>query len=221
MREWCEELSWESDGMKLWSNGCCLAVGVGASPWAGRARPDSLARMDLSRVKATADQISTDPLLHTHSHENGPFFPLFFLVLVLAVSFALLTLHIPHHSPLLSFGLSLSLSPFPGCVILSPSTATATATYSPSRQEITFIAPSHSPCATMSPVAATSADIRTQQSYARLHAKLTIRPEETLHRDSDAALLRLHNTVQVTKPVWSQLCGGASSIDPHGKDLAS
>ncbi|KAF9284745.1 peroxisomal assembly protein [Mortierella alpina] len=40
----------------------------------------------------------------------------------------------------------------------------------------------------MSPVAATSADTRTQQSYA----------------------------LQVTKPVWSQLCGGASSIDPHG-----
>ncbi|KAF9956926.1 peroxisomal assembly protein [Mortierella alpina] len=68
----------------------------------------------------------------------------------------------------------------------------------------------------MSPVAAASADTRTQQAYARLHAKLSIRPDETLHRDSDAALLRLHNTVQVTKPVWSQLCGRAASIDPLG-----
>ncbi|KAG9325267.1 hypothetical protein KVV02_000015 [Mortierella alpina] len=68
----------------------------------------------------------------------------------------------------------------------------------------------------MSPIAATLADTHTHQSYARLHSKLTLRPEETLHRDSDAALLRLHNTVQVTKPVWSQLCGRASSIDAHG-----
>ncbi|CAO3571607.1 unnamed protein product [Mortierella alpina] len=67
----------------------------------------------------------------------------------------------------------------------------------------------------MSPVAAASVDTRTQQAYARLHAKLTIRPDETLHRDSDAALRRLHSTVQVTKPVWSQLSGRDPSVDPQ------
>ncbi|KAF9086780.1 peroxisomal assembly protein [Mortierella sp. AD031] len=52
-------------------------------------------------------------------------------------------------------------------------------------------------------------------AYARVQSKLLVRPEETLHRDSEVALRRLHQTVQVTKPVWNQITG-SRSIDIHG-----
>ncbi|KAG0197197.1 peroxisomal assembly protein [Mortierella sp. GBA30] len=65
----------------------------------------------------------------------------------------------------------------------------------------------------MSPVAATAASDHLPRTYTRLHSKLTIRPEESLHPDS---VHRLNNTVQVTEPLWNQLCGKGSLIDTHG-----
>ncbi|KAF9107306.1 peroxisomal assembly protein [Mortierella sp. AM989] len=57
---------------------------------------------------------------------------------------------------------------------------------------------------------------RNNNAYALVQAKLSIRPEESLHRESSvAALYRFNNTIQVTKPVWNQLCGTNSSIDIH------
>ncbi|KAF9319822.1 peroxisomal assembly protein [Podila horticola] len=51
------------------------------------------------------------------------------------------------------------------------------------------------------------------QIHARIQAKLTIRPEESVHGATEAQLLQLHNTVQVTRQVWSQL--GGHSDDTH------
>ncbi|KAF9214951.1 peroxisomal assembly protein [Podila verticillata] len=51
------------------------------------------------------------------------------------------------------------------------------------------------------------------QIHARIQAKLTIRPEESIHGATEAQLNQLHNTVQVTRPVWSQL--GGHSPDTH------
>ncbi|KAF9393749.1 peroxisomal assembly protein [Mortierella sp. AD011] len=57
---------------------------------------------------------------------------------------------------------------------------------------------------------------RNNNAYASVQAKLSIRPEESLSRESNAtALYRLNNTIQVTKPVWSQLCGVNTPIDVH------
>ncbi|KAG0261911.1 peroxisomal assembly protein [Mortierella polycephala] len=67
----------------------------------------------------------------------------------------------------------------------------------------------------MSPVSASPAKPHSR-SYARVESRLAIRPEESLHGDSDDALYQLHNTVQVTKPVWNELCGDKSLIDTHG-----
>ncbi|KAK3815653.1 MAG: P-loop containing nucleoside triphosphate hydrolase protein [Linnemannia gamsii] len=56
-------------------------------------------------------------------------------------------------------------------------------------------------------------------AHTRVHSKLLVRPEESLQRGSETALRRLHQTVQVTKPVWNLLTGsanGRSSIDAHG-----
>ncbi|KAG0340210.1 peroxisomal assembly protein [Podila humilis] len=50
------------------------------------------------------------------------------------------------------------------------------------------------------------------QTHARMQAKLTVRPEESVHGATDAQLHRLHNTVQVTKPVWHQLGGQPDDI---------
>ncbi|KAF9929614.1 peroxisomal assembly protein [Linnemannia zychae] len=52
--------------------------------------------------------------------------------------------------------------------------------------------------------------------YARVQSKLLVRPEESLQRESEASLRRLHQTVQVTKSVWSQLTDGRSNTDVHG-----
>ncbi|KAF8979816.1 peroxisomal assembly protein [Entomortierella lignicola] len=55
---------------------------------------------------------------------------------------------------------------------------------------------------------------RNNNAYVGIQAKLSIRPEESLPRESSVATLyRLNNTIQVTKPVWNQLCGASSSID--------
>ncbi|KAF9140740.1 peroxisomal assembly protein [Mortierella sp. GBA39] len=53
-------------------------------------------------------------------------------------------------------------------------------------------------------------------AHARVQSKLLVRPEESLQRDSEATLRRLHQTVQVTKPVWSLLTGSRSNVDVHG-----
>ncbi|KAG0281235.1 peroxisomal assembly protein [Linnemannia gamsii] len=53
-------------------------------------------------------------------------------------------------------------------------------------------------------------------AHTRVQSKLLVRPEESLQRDSEAALRRLHQTVQVTKPVWNQLTGSKSNTDVHG-----
>ncbi|GJJ75905.1 peroxin-6 [Entomortierella parvispora] len=57
----------------------------------------------------------------------------------------------------------------------------------------------------MSPVATTSEGSK-PQTNVRIQAKLAIRPEESVHRDSD----RLHDTIQVTLPVWNKLGGNVS-----------
>ncbi|KAF9123150.1 peroxisomal assembly protein [Mortierella sp. 14UC] len=57
-------------------------------------------------------------------------------------------------------------------------------------------------------------------THTRVQSKLLVRPEESLQRDPEAALRRLHQTVQVTKPVWNMLTGSSSgsrsNIDVHG-----
>ncbi|KAF9900778.1 peroxisomal assembly protein [Linnemannia zychae] len=56
-------------------------------------------------------------------------------------------------------------------------------------------------------------------AHTRVQSKLLVRPEESLQRDSEASLRRLHQTVQVTKPVWNLLTGSNSSrsnVDVHG-----
>lgn len=53
------------------------------------------------------------------------------------------------------------------------------------------------------------------QIHARIQAKLTIRPEESIHGATESQLNQLHNTVQVTRPVWNKL--GGHSHDTHGK----
>lgn len=53
-------------------------------------------------------------------------------------------------------------------------------------------------------------------AHTRVQSKLLVRPEESLQRDSEAALRRLHQTVQVTKPVWNLLTGSRSNVDVHG-----
>ncbi|KAF8947368.1 peroxisomal assembly protein [Haplosporangium gracile] len=52
-------------------------------------------------------------------------------------------------------------------------------------------------------------------AHVRVQSKLLVRPEESLQRDSDVALRRLHQTVQVTKPVWNQLTSSRSKVDVH------
>ena len=54
-------------------------------------------------------------------------------------------------------------------------------------------------------------------AHARVQSKLLVRPEESLQRDSEVTLRRLHQTVQVTKPVWSLLTGSRSNVDVHGR----
>ncbi|KAG0003724.1 peroxisomal assembly protein [Entomortierella chlamydospora] len=57
---------------------------------------------------------------------------------------------------------------------------------------------------------------RNNNAYASVQAKLSVRPEESVSRESNATTLyRLNNTIQVTKPVWSQLCGANTPIDVH------
>ena len=71
----------------------------------------------------------------------------------------------------------------------------------------------------MSPVVATPANHKSQTSV-RVQAKLTIRPEESIPRDASAeALYRLNNTIQVTKPVWNQLCGSNTLTNIHGMSV--
>ncbi|ORZ19097.1 hypothetical protein BCR41DRAFT_380681 [Lobosporangium transversale] len=57
-----------------------------------------------------------------------------------------------------------------------------------------------------------------KQTFARIHSKLMIRPEESLPRDqsSAATLARLNNTIQVTRAVWNQLCGDGRG---HAADI--
>ena len=65
----------------------------------------------------------------------------------------------------------------------------------------------------MSPVAASPIS-RKSRSYARVQAKLAVRPEETVPRDpAGGALHRLDTTIQVKKAVWSQLVGSDAPID--------
>ncbi|KAG0050446.1 peroxisomal assembly protein [Gryganskiella cystojenkinii] len=64
----------------------------------------------------------------------------------------------------------------------------------------------------MSAAATTSEGYKSQLNNARIQAKLAIRPEESVHGDS---LSRLHNTIQVTQPVWNKL-GGNSLIGSQG-----
>ncbi|KAG0369000.1 hypothetical protein BGZ54_000631 [Gamsiella multidivaricata] len=74
----------------------------------------------------------------------------------------------------------------------------------------------------MSPVATTTLNSRSQTD-ARVQAKLSIRPEESINRDADADVLyRLNNTIQVTRPVWNQLRGTNvnASTDTQGTNAA-
>ncbi|KAF9581438.1 peroxisomal assembly protein [Lunasporangiospora selenospora] len=68
----------------------------------------------------------------------------------------------------------------------------------------------------MSPAAAhstpSSAPGPISKSYARIEAGLSIRPEASLSQDTVAFL---NSTIQVTKPVWTRLCGN----DPSPNDL--
>ncbi|KAF9362279.1 peroxisomal assembly protein [Mortierella sp. NVP85] len=64
----------------------------------------------------------------------------------------------------------------------------------------------------MTPVAASPIS-RKSRSYARVQAKLAVRPEETVPRDVAGGALRLDNTIQVKKAVWSQLVGSDAPID--------
>ncbi|KAG0308529.1 peroxisomal assembly protein [Dissophora globulifera] len=71
----------------------------------------------------------------------------------------------------------------------------------------------------MAPVVATSTTNHTakRQTYPLVQAKLAIRPDESIPSNAGAAALhRLNNTIQVTKPVWNQLCEANHSADVHG-----
>ncbi|KAG0096415.1 peroxisomal assembly protein [Podila epicladia] len=64
------------------------------------------------------------------------------------------------------------------------------------------------PLATASPTYSQSEP----QIHARIQAKLSVRPDESIHGATEAQLHQLHNTVQVTRPVWSQLGGHSDDI---------
>ncbi|KAF9433760.1 peroxisomal assembly protein [Entomortierella beljakovae] len=67
----------------------------------------------------------------------------------------------------------------------------------------------------MSPAVDNSSKLN-NNAYPNVQAKLSVRPEESLQRETNpSALFRFNNTIQVTKPVWNQLCGNNSSLSIH------